>query len=133
MALLPLSRFCLSFPVNARGPLPSSMAFTGIAGCCACARAATALRREKRNELAPPHCPSQARESHRSGPNWEVGSGQVGALANVRFGSKAHAAHSGRFARWFFARLIASVIKRLASLASPQPADVTHLPPSRSL
>jgi hypothetical protein len=34
---------------------------------------------EKCDELAPPHCPSQAGMSHRSGSNWEVGSGQVGA------------------------------------------------------
>ena len=34
---------------------------------------------EKRDELAPPHCPSQAGEAHRSGSNWEVGSGQTDA------------------------------------------------------
>src|SRR5215469_7145726 len=78
MALLPLGRFCLSFPVNARGPLPSSMAFTGIAGCVRAPERPRRCAAEKRNELAPPHCPSQARESHRSGPNCEVGSGQVG-------------------------------------------------------
>ena len=36
-------------------------------------------------------------------------------------------------ARWSLARSIASVIKRLASSASPQPPKVTHFPSSRSL
>src|SRR5262249_26503131 len=48
---------------------------------------------EKRDELAPPHCPSQAGEAHRSGSNWEVGSGQTDArqcplCARARSGPK---------------------------------------------
>src|SRR5215469_1277079 len=51
------------------------------------------------DELAPPHCPSHVREAHRSGSNWEVGSGQVSA-GNVRFGSKADILHCGKERRY---------------------------------
>jgi hypothetical protein len=37
------------------------------------------------------------------------------------------------FVSWLLDRSIAWVIRRFASLASPQPANRTHLPPSRSL
>src|SRR5262249_45119265 len=44
-------------------------------GCCA----RDASGHVAAASLAPPHCPSQASEAHRSGSNWEVGSGQTDA------------------------------------------------------